>query len=688
MDRYIGKRLDGRYEILEKVGTGGMANVYRARDLLNSSVVAVKILKEEYLANEEFSRRFRNESKAISLLNHKNIVKVFDVSTSANMQYMVMEYIDGITLKDYIEQQGVLQWKEAVHFTTQILRALQHAHDKGVIHRDIKPQNIMLLETGEIKVTDFGIARFARSETRTVTDKAIGSVHYIAPEQARGAPTDERADLYSIGVMLYEMLTGKLPFEADDAVSVAVMQLQADPKMPREINPSIPEGLEEVTIQAMQKDPNNRYQSAADMLLDIEDFKRNPSIKFEYRYMIDDSPTRYMNAINNTKRMQEAAAENEKSPVIPVLTGIATSFVLVAVIFGYMVLNIYGFFDSCSNSERATSSVPNFIGMPIEDIITFTDGTNTAVVNEQYSMYTFAYPNYVFSADTPQGIVMEQTPKPNKVVYNDEATILLTVSMGPERPIVPDYNNTDFATYSQRILESGLNYRKIEVYDDTVPENYVINTYPLPRTDINPGATIEIYVSIGPKPDQMLMINCKNMTYDEAVIRLEAMGINRSSVQVIETDSEKPKGTILAQEPAAFTSLEGNVTVKLTISNGTIPSRTASVNIPLPAGINSNLQLEVSIDGVIAYTATVNPAAAANHTAAIEGAGAKSAIVYLNGFKYQEYNINFTNGTYELTRDHGFTTTTTTTTTTAPPTTTTTATPPTEAPAAEQPATP
>ncbi len=280
MDKYTGKRLDGRYEIHEVIGVGGMAVVYRAYDSIDDRTVAVKILKDEFSQNEEFLRRFRNESKAIAVLSHPNIVKVYDVSIGDRIQYIVEEYIDGITLKEYLDQQKQIKWKEAIHFVVQILRALEHAHGKGIVHRDIKPQNIMLLQDGTIKVTDFGIARFSHSETRTMTDKAIGSVHYIAPEQARGDYTDEKTDIYSVGVMLYEMLTGRLPFEADNAVSVAIMQLQTDPKPPREIDPSIPEGLEEITLRAMQKDPERRYQSAAEMLRDIEEFRRNPARAF------------------------------------------------------------------------------------------------------------------------------------------------------------------------------------------------------------------------------------------------------------------------------------------------------------------------------------------------------------------------------------------------------------------------
>ena len=252
MDKYIGKRLDGRYLVDELVGIGGMANVYKATDVSNGRIVAVKILRDEYVQNGELLRRFKNESKAVALLSHPNIVRVYDVNFSDRVNYIVMEYIDGITLKEYIEHKGVRDWKEAVYFTIQILRALQHAHDNGIVHRDIKPQNIMLLKDGSIKVTDFGIARFARSGMHTMTDKAIGSVHYISPEQAKGDVTDNRADLYSVGVMLYEMLTGRLPFEAESAVAVAIKHIEEVPKPPREWNPDIPAGLESIVMRAMQ----------------------------------------------------------------------------------------------------------------------------------------------------------------------------------------------------------------------------------------------------------------------------------------------------------------------------------------------------------------------------------------------------------------------------------------------------
>ncbi len=381
MDKYTGKRLDGRYEIHELLGVGGMAVVYRAYDTIDDRMVAIKILKDEFSGNSDFLRRFRNESKAIAVLSHPNIVKVYDVSFGDRIQYIVMEYVDGITLKQYLDQhkETAVPWKEALHFTTQILWALQHAHEKGIVHRDIKPQNIMLLQDGTIKVMDFGIARFARSETRTMTDKAIGSVHYIAPEQARGDVTDERADIYSVGVMLYEMLTGRLPFEADNAVSVAIMQLQANPTLPRDINPDIPEGLQEITMKAMQKAPSQRYQSAAEMLQDIETFRRNPAVRFDYKYFVDDTPTKYVNAIENVKGSTGPLSYNDdyeyeedlgkkkgSKKTKMILAGIGTAFLIMLVILGvFFIVNQ----NNQSAEEEDTVVVPNFIGMVYQDEI-------------------------------------------------------------------------------------------------------------------------------------------------------------------------------------------------------------------------------------------------------------------------------------------------------------------------------
>ena len=282
MDKYIGKKLDGRYEITELIGVGGMAEVYKGVDVIDNKPVAIKILKKEYAENEEFLRRFRNESKAIAVLSHPNIVKIYDVGFSDKLQYIVMEYIDGITLKEYIEDEKVISWKETVHFVIQILRALQHAHDKGIVHRDIKPQNIMMFSDGTIKVMDFGIAKFAREEGKTATDQAIGSVHYISPEQASGAVTDAKSDIYSVGAMMYEMLSGRKPFDSDNPVAIAVMHMHDIPERPKAVNGDIPDGLEEIVLKAMEKAPEDRYRNTGEMIADIEKFKANPNMVFGY----------------------------------------------------------------------------------------------------------------------------------------------------------------------------------------------------------------------------------------------------------------------------------------------------------------------------------------------------------------------------------------------------------------------
>lgn len=631
MDRYIGKVLDGRYEILEEVGNGGMAVVYKAKDFDTGTIVAVKILREEYLDNEEFCRRFRNESRAIALLNHPNIVKIFDVCNSPTLQYIVMEYIDGISLKDYIEQQGVIRVKEAVHFTTQILRALMQAHAKGIVHRDIKPQNIMLLSNGQIKVTDFGIARLSTSRTSTITDKAIGSVHYIAPEQARGGNTDARADLYSVGVMLYEMLTGTLPFDASSAVSVAVMQLQADPKMPRQINPNIPVGLEEITMQAMQKNPAKRYQSAAEMLQDIENFKRNPGIKFDYKYVAEDN-IKYRKA---SEAAAEAEAEEEyRSPVIPVMAGIATAFVLVALVFAVLFADASGIFKK-NTSEQ--TELPNFVGQVYNDIIQ----------SKKYD-YEFFHEDK-FSSEYAEGVVIEQSPKPGKTVYST-ASITLYVSKGPERLMVPDYRNRTFSEYTQLLTQLGLGYVEMPVYDDNVPADIVCNTNPQPQEEVNVGDVVEVYYSQGPKTKDNKIENYINTSYAAAKSKLTSLGITVADATMV--DSNKPEGTIISQEPSYGTKLTKDTVVKFTVSNGKAPASTVRLDIDLPKGKTNDVTVEIFLNGESNKVASVSLGSQESYSVKLTGSGTLPVVVTMNGKNYRDYTVNFTDGTYDMTKEY------------------------------------
>ncbi len=572
MDKFVGKRLDGRYEIREIIGVGGMAVVYKAYDCIEDRIVAVKILKEEFISNEEFIIRFKNESKAIAVLNHPNIVKVYDVSFGDLIQYIVMEYVDGITLKQYIEKQQSLRWKDAVYLTIQVLRALQHAHDKGIVHRDVKPQNIMLLADGTIKVTDFGIARFARSEHKTMTDKAIGSVHYISPEQARGEATDEKADIYSVGVMLYEMLTGRLPFEADSAVSVAIMQLQQDPVLPRDINENIPVGLEQVTMHAMQKDVLKRYRSAAEMLRDLEEFRRSPDMLFEYTYFVDNEPTRFVDAVNDAELLGAGAGavldnsrmldedydadyddedeDNEKSPVIPILAGIAVAFIIAAVIVGFVIFKAW-------NKEGTESvTVPKFVGMTVQEI------------RDEYPDYNFEI-EYQMSSEYDAGTVMKQSFDEGRTIKKTQ-TIKLTISQGTELIEIPRIANLGVTEAQLQLRLAGFEWQIVKKHDPTITENLVISTNPPEGGFAKYGAVIEVYVSMGPEVKYVDNVDCTNYSLETAKSKLEAAGLTVGNI--IYEDGGKQKDIVLRQtpDPATNYSIPEGTAVDLVVSTGLI----------------------------------------------------------------------------------------------------------------------
>ncbi len=604
MDKYVGKRLDGRYEIKEIIGVGGMAHVYKAYDNIDNRIVAVKILKEEYLQNEEFTRRFKNESKAIAILSHPNIVKVYDVSFGDRMQYIVMEYIDGITLKEYIEGQAEFKWKEAVHFTVQILRALQHAHDKGIVHRDIKPQNIMLLPDGTIKVADFGIARFSRQDMRTTrsTDKAIGSVHYISPEQARGEITDEKADIYSVGVMLYEMLTGKLPFEADSAVSVAIMQMQSEAQPPRQINAAIPEGLEDITVKAMQKDTSKRYQSAAEMLYDIDEFKKNPSIHFEYKYFVDESPTRYMDTISKVRgtepvkpvsrvKAEEVEEEEEKKgfPIIPVLCAVVGAFLLIAVIFVFVVLG-----DKFFNNDSEQIEVPNFVGMTLDEISS----------NPEYMQwFTFETAKEQYS-DEPVGTVIDQSLEDGITVKKGVKSITLTVSKGPNLVQIPNVVGQHRDAAQAALENAGFVVKYTLDVSNEVAIDFVISLSPAEYPDkMNYGSEITMVVSSGETPaDPVAMPDVTNVSKDQAIALLEGAGFTVAETDITYVDDASvPANTVIWQSIAADTPTVPGTAVKLRVSTGYTQ---AKVQIQLPTQMTTPIDMQVYVNGELRDTFT------------------------------------------------------------------------------------
>ena len=572
MDNMIGKRLDGRYSIEGLVGVGGMANVYRGTDLKTGNPIAVKVLKEEFLDNEELVRRFKNESKAISILDHPNIVKVYDVSVTDKLQYIVMEYVDGITLKEYLRQRGgALTWKEAVYFASQVLSALQHAHAKGIIHRDVKPQNIMLLANGSIKMMDFGIARFSRAQSQTVSDKAIGSVHYISPEQAKGERTDARTDIYSVGVMLYEMLSGKLPFDGDGAVSIAIMQISDKARPLAEVAPDVPEGIRQITEKAMEKDPAKRFQSAAEMLDAIETFKKNPSIHFEYEYRnMQDNPEKQISrVVNNAKpgsnlrtgsaRRAGAAAngnkkKNRKEPkpfaMFPIFAGMAVAFVIGAAILIYLI------FTNSNNllfSNREDVTLINFVGM-----------TKDEYLASDYNKLLKAEFDETYDSSSAAGTIIRQTPGAGRTV-KEKQKVTLTVSLGTEYVTVPETKNMDADDAKQTLLDKGLRVTKKPIVDATVATGAVAYTEPAAGETVEGGSTVIMYVSREEAQTESVVPSLTGRTIEEA---REEVKNSLISLSVVEQANEQPAGTVISQYPEAGTKVRVGSGITVYVSTG------------------------------------------------------------------------------------------------------------------------
>ncbi|GAA6395962.1 Stk1 family PASTA domain-containing Ser/Thr kinase [Solibaculum mannosilyticum] len=648
MDKYIGKRLDGRYEILETVGVGGMAVVYKAHDLMDDRIVAIKVLKSEYVGNEEFRRRFKNECKAIAVLDHPNIIKVYDVSFGDRIEYIVMEYIDGITLKEYIEQQKVIQWKDAVHFTVQILRALQHAHDKGIIHRDIKPQNIMLLADGTIKVTDFGIARFSRNTSHTFnSEQAIGSVHYISPEQASGEITDEKTDLYSVGVMLYEMLTGRLPFEADSAVSVAIMQMQSTPKMPREINPDIPEGLEQITMRAMQKNPAQRYQSAAEMLKDIDEFKRDPSIHFAYKYFVDETPTRVVDSMNKIKAAETSKPEPEpkkkKSNAIPMLAGIAFGVVLFIVAFILLVGWWTGWFNS---SEKSTLNMPSLIGMTMEE------------AKSQYPDFEIVQETTRYD-DAPKDEIVEQTPSEGTNVPKHQQ-VKVIISLGPKGDEMPDLAGKELAEAKSILNKMNVQYDIQERKDDETAKGSIISTQPAAGSSITKDTLVTLYVSLGPDTTTVTVPPVKGLSEEDAKRVLEKKGLKISQSET--QSSDRPKGEVLDSSPKEGEEVAEGSTVKLYISSGKKAENKVDISVGLP-NTSTPVYLKVYVGGIEQAdlrSSELIPNVAREYNFTLSGTGTTTVTVRINtssggGFDdYVVYKVDFDQGKVTVVNQYPF----------------------------------
>ncbi len=614
MDKNIGKKLDGRYELLELIGVGGMADIYKAKDITEERTVAVKILKHEFAASEDFLRRFRNESKAIALLSHPNIVKIYDVGFTDKIQYIVMEYIDGITLTEYIERQGVLKWRDAIHFTTQILRALQHAHDRGIVHRDVKSQNVMLLSDGTIKVMDFGIARFNRENDKTMSEKAIGSVHYISPEQARGEVTDEKSDIYSVGVMLYEMLTGEKPFDGENPVSIALKHMQTEAKRITEINNTIPEGLEEITVKAMQKEPSKRYQTAGEMIKDIEEFKKNPSIVFEYKYFSTDGSTKYFDKVTPENSGIKAGGKKKvpiddeypdedeeydddddyydeddedyyrrrrRSPILPILFALATAFVIMSAwLIHTIVTENFEVIESQSGEEV---KMPSLVNKTWDEVLA------------EYNDYNFI-PVTRYSSEYEKNVVMEQSVMPGRTIKKNQE-VEVVVSNGPKLVEVDDYSGKHMEDVIIMLDKQDLDWEIIKTEDEEVPQDFVIKTDPPAREFVEVGTKVTCFVSLGQSNESTAVPQMVNLSLASAQMRADEYDILLTIIH--EPSSEVEEGRVIRQNIEPTTLVEKNSIVEIVVSSGSEAVRQASMSITVNANAKGEFTFKYYIDGTL-----------------------------------------------------------------------------------------
>lgn len=570
---YIGLVLDNRYRLKRLVGIGGMAMVFEADDLLKKTIVAVKILKEEFAADEVSVQRFINESKAVLMLSHPNIVKIFDVSVKGEYKYIVMEYIDGITLKAYMQRKGTLSVKETIAYSIQILRALEHAHLGGVVHRDIKPQNIMLLRSGQIKVTDFGIAKLPDAKTLTATDKAIGTVYYISPEQAAGEKgIDRRTDLYSVGVLMYEMITGKLPFDGENPVSIALKQISEEPKPPRELNPDIPEGLEQIILFAMEKDKDKRFQTATQMIDLLKRVRENPGVVFKQK---------------NTPK-KASGGQGGKSSMLPIIMGVASAFLLVALISAFTVVHDIFFGDTANNT--ATIEVEQFVGRAYDDAL------QKELDKSSYRVKV----DYAYSADTESGIVIAQTPKAGEsrkgIKGQKFADLTLTVSRGEEELYMDDYTYYDKRQAQIDLRGKGFVVTVSEDYSDVVPDGCVISTSPAAGEKVSAGATVILLVSKGEKIETTVVPNFVGTTSVDAYEILVKSDLRLGTISY-RYDEYADYGIIVEQSLSMGTTVpKGMAKINFVISKGPEPAVTTPITTEPAASVTEPAETTAATD--------------------------------------------------------------------------------------------
>lgn len=610
MDQYIGKMLDDRYEILELIGSGGMANVYKARCHRLNRLVAIKILKSDLADNADFRRRFHDESQAVAQLSHANIVSVYDVSTNPDREYIVMELIDGITLKQYMERRGRMDWRESLHFITQIMRGLSHAHSRGIIHRDIKPQNIMVLRDGSVKVADFGIACLA-NQGQTLTQEALGSVHYISPEQARGDRIDARSDIYSAGVVLYEMLTGRLPFEGDSAVSVAIQHLSSVPLAPRDIDPSIPEPLELICMKAMNSDPNKRYASADAMIEDLEKFRRDPSVDMDYIRQeltapaADTEPTmplptaQVASAVKkHTGELRREREEEEEPPrrdkkSIAIIAGIFAAAVLLVVLLFKLILGDFG--PAGSNKSYP---VPDIRGKTVEEAQEMEGVKDIFLIEVQGTRTTEEYqPGQIVEQDPAAG----RTRKSNLVIQ-------VYVAAEPEKVPMKDLVGMEYRQARVLLTDMGLDLKITTetVSSDKYGADAVIETVPAADEPLVAGQTVILRVSTGPETVTVPTFTGQDIA--NAVQNAQDLGLTVGEI-TYDAFSFAPQGQVIEQRIDPTSEVPGGTKISFTVSgqkNSDDATAARVVEFTMPSDMEGMIKVEFEQDSVTLDSQYIN----------------------------------------------------------------------------------
>ena len=613
MDKYIGRLLDGRYEILEVIGIGGMAVVYKARCHRLNRLVAIKILKDDYFQDEEFRRRFHAESQAVAMLSHPNIVSVYDVSSSNDADYIVMELIDGITLKQYMEKKGVLNWKETLHFAIQIGKALDHAHSRGIVHRDIKPHNVMVLKNGSVKVADFGIAR-VMSKSNTLTKEALGSVHYISPEQAKGGRVDSRSDIYSLGVVMYEMMTGRPPFDGESPVAVAIQHINGNAAMPSTLNANIPGGLEQIIMKAMAQNPSMRYATEAAMLYDMDEFRKNPAILFDYNNPNTDmdAATRFTGSSRKEEETmvlpktaaQKAAAKaeparprNNQTPQKPAnpkrrrreeeiveeddRSGkVATVAIILCALVALVAIGVfvYAMMNGGLGTQDELMEVPYLIGKTQGEL--------------QDIELTIRVGDKDYSDVYAEGQIYDQNPKAGtKISKGGNVTIYVSLGKAPEKKVMEDLVTDDLdEAAAKKFLTDvlGIKEENITVHYESSAvkaEGMVTRTNPTKGEELQEGQKVEIWISTGKEVQMEKVPNVLGQSRDNALKLLNANGFK--NVEFEDVESNQDKGMVVEQSEAPQTEIDVTTLIVLKISLG--PEETTSPTEPPEPTVDPDL---------------------------------------------------------------------------------------------------